>query len=387
MADLLLGHSSVEEIVARMVADTTAGIDPASTGYPDVVFGSILSDVFGAASLEIDRVYDRVHNELPAAALPDRTFGEWLDAWAVTVGVGNGEGGYGRKGAVAASGVQRFTAGPGLAAVVIPLGTTVSTEAASDDEDEVEFTTTIEAILPPTGGTVDVPIVAADEGLEGVVPANSVTILQTDVDNVASVTNPLATQGGADVESDPALQSRVVKKLRGGGGPGNPADYENKALEQPGVGFVTVERNWNGVGTVRVIVTDPQNDPASTVAVDTLQQEMDPLDGSPGWAPIGATVTVTTAVSLAVTVSADVTTEGGYSLTGTGGTRPLADDIETALRAYIDRLPPGADVIRAEVIGAIVSVVGVLNVDVTAPAADVAVTALQVPSLTTLNLT
>jgi hypothetical protein len=59
-----------EAILARMQADLNAGIDPADPLYADIVPGSVWDDMARADALEMDRVYDRMLTEVPAAALP-----------------------------------------------------------------------------------------------------------------------------------------------------------------------------------------------------------------------------------------------------------------------------------------------------------------------------
>ena len=81
-----------------------------------------------------------------------------------------------------------------------------------------------------------------------------------------------------------------------------------------------------------------------------------------GLAPIGAIVCVSTPTLKAVTVAATVTPESGYTLDGTGGTIAIRADLEAAIRDYMDRLPPGADVIFNHVLSRFFAVTGVSDV-------------------------
>lgn len=390
---LVLGREDVESILARMVRDVVVGLDPADPSYPDVIGGTFLHDFYGTVSLELDRVYDRIDVEMPQTALPHLTYGEWLDAWAEVLNLGDGQGGVGRKDEVRSTGSIEFTisaTAPGP--VTIPAGTQVSTEAATDDDEETFFGT-LEELTLAAGATGQVGIEALEAGVDGNVPANSLTVLQSGVGHVAVVRNPAATANGADVESDEALQRRVLGRLGGGGGPGNVADYENWALEEPGVGFVTVHRNWNGPGTVRVVITDPANDPSGQPVIDRLQQRLDPPDGTPGDAPIGAEVTVATPASKLVTVNAGgLLHDPGYSLDGAAGTRATRPELEAALRRYVDQRPPGEDVVHNRVIAAIVGVPGVRDLDEAAlllngVAGDVVVGPLEVAAIPANGIT
>lgn len=379
---LQITSETPDTIKTRLLTDTNAGVDPSDPSYADTTVGGFWDDLNGAMSLELDRVYDRF-NEVAAAAIPGLSFGAFLDAWATSLGID-------RNDAAFAGGVVRFTGPDGT---VIAAGTQVSTPQTSSDEDEVDYTVT-------TGGTVasghvDLDVQAVDAGSQGNVPANSVTILDTEIDGV-SVTNPAAMTGGADVETDEALQKRIVRKLTGAGGAGNADFYINAALDKPGVGFATVQPNTPSIGHATVVITDVNNDPAPGGLVDSLQADLDPSGSAAqgaGLAPIGATVIVSTPTGIAVAVAAALTLAAGYSLDGDPGTFAVRDAVTASVARYVNGLPPGGDVLKNRVIAAIVDTLGVVDVNastltINSVSADLAVGSTQVPSLTTpLTLT
>lgn len=84
-----------------------------------------------------------------------------------------------------------------------------------------------------------------------------------------------------------------------------------------------------------------------------------------GEAPVGAYVVVKTAAQLAVTITATLECEGGYSLDGFGGTTALQATIEARLRAYLATVRSGSEVVRSKVAATIVDVTGVHDVDTT----------------------
>lgn len=96
----------------------------------------------------------------------------------------------------------------------------------------------------------------------------------------------------------------------------------------------------------------------------TVTAGSDVLQGGKGagLAPIGAIVVISTPTLKAVTVAATVTCDTGYSLDGTGGTIAIRSDLESAIRDYIDRLPPGGDVIFNHVLARFFAVTGVVDV-------------------------
>ena len=354
--DLMVSHETPDTIRARLIADINAGIDPNDPAYADHAPGSFVDDHVGAFSLEGDRIYDR-GNEAVAAGVPSLASGAALDEWALSTNLT-------RKDATFAEGLVKFTGPDGT---IISAGTEVSTIQTSEETEAQSFQVV-------TGGTIDgtditLEVRALDEGFEGNVPANTVTILDTSVDpdDATSVTNLAAITGGSDVETDEALSERVLRKLRGGAGGGNQADYENWSLDTPGVGFVTVQANEPDFGHVTIVITDVANDPFSgSTIIDALQEKLDP-SATPaqgkGLAPVGATVHVTTPTATNVTIAGALTLAPGYTLDGTGGSQELESAIDASVTRYVNSLKVGADVVLTKVIAAIVDVPGVEDVD------------------------
>ena len=96
---------------------------------------------------------------------------------------------------------------------------------------------------------------------------------------------------------------------------GNAAQYVEWANEFDGIGQVKVMPLWNGIGTVKVSILDYDGDPASDELIDAFQEYLDPDEEGlgNGMAPIGAKVTVSTATTKAIDVSATITFKEGYS--------------------------------------------------------------------------
>lgn len=227
--------------------------------------------------------------------------------------------------------------------------------------------------LNSTAG-VTIPIVAVETGSQGNLAAGAITNLDTVNVGIETVTNGDTTTSGADIEDDDSLRERILFQFEGRGA-GNQNDYRAWALAYPGVGEAYVEPVWAGPGTVLVVVMDGNGDAVATPVVDGLQAELDPTPGTgDGLAPIGVTVTVATPEIVDIEVSATVTFETGYSLDGTGGLIATRSQIEDALRAYIDKLVVGDDVIYDHVKAQFYSVPGVhlvTSVEVNAGTIDV----------------
>jgi uncharacterized phage protein gp47/JayE len=239
-----------------------------------------------------------------------------------------------RKDAARAGGFIRFS---GTNGSFIAVGTIVAVAQVDPTADEVTFETIESGTI--SGGYVDLEVLAVDAGSSGNVETDTVTILVSPVAGVTSVTNPSPLSGGEEIETDEAYRERILLAYAGVHGGGTIDDYRSWALAYPGVGFATVEPVWAGAGTVRVIITDVNNNPVSAGVVAGLQAQLDPIAGQGrGLAPIGATVTVATPTLKTVNVVSDVTLLTGYSLDGAGGTENLTDRhrrVDSA--AYVER--------------------------------------------------
>jgi uncharacterized phage protein gp47/JayE len=376
---LPLVREDADSIRARFDATANQGLTPSDDRYIDLSVGGFYYDVTQAAVLEIERLWDLLATEMVAAMLPDFAWGQYLDWHGDTYGVP-------RKDASKATGTITFS---GTNDTPVPTGTTVATEPANADEDAVEFVTTQAGTI--TAGTLTVSIEAAEAGAAGNVAVGTITQLLTPASGVDSLTNAAATGGGADVETDEEYRARLLLEVASPQGAGNAADYERWALAYPGVGKVRVDPVWSGAGTVRVIITDVDNNPVSQETIDGLQAQLDPVSGEgAGLAPIGATVTVATASLVSVAVAATISFDAGYSLDGTAGTIAAREAITDSIKAYIDVLPPGEDVVLEHVKARIFMVEGVYDlsgVTLNGSAANVVISPTEIATTGTLTLT
>lgn len=102
---------------------------------------------------------------------------------------------------------------------------------------------------------------------------------------------------GEDIEDTEAFRLRYFDSINNEAFGGNRADYINWVKEMDGVGQVKVKRAPNGGGTVGVIITDVNGQPASSTLINTVKEALDPAvttGQGDRLAPIGHKVTVTT---------------------------------------------------------------------------------------------
>lgn len=233
------------------------------------------------------------------------TFGTYLDLRCEERGIT-------RRAAVKAVGQVEFT---GVEGTQIPAGTRIATPAdVITNTSSVEFET-IEPVTIANTGRATAQVRAIEAGRNGLVPAQSIDVMVTPIKGVSGVNNPVATTGGADIESDESLLERFFLKVRSPGSSGNKANYMQWALDVAGVGGVQVLPLWNGPKTVKVVLIDPEKRATSAEVVEAVQQYIDPVQGTgEGMAPIGAEVTIVAAEEVPINISVKLTLANNATL-------------------------------------------------------------------------
>ena len=348
---LIFEGVSLDAIRARMGSRLNLGIDPDSPRFRDVEPGSIFGDLTGPSAMEWVEFYDGFNLAI-AASHPATSWGEHLDKWAESLGLE-------RLAAAPAGGFVEFTGPPGT---VITTGAIVTTETPTEDVDDVEFAVIATGTIP-SEGTIALEVIAVDDGAIGNVPPGSVTL--TDLADISAVTNPAAMTGGADIESDAELLTRIEGEMAEPTGAGIEADYVRWCRAHAGIGHVTVIRGGLGPGTVLVYVLDRDHNPVQPSKIAELQNDIDPVPGEgQGKAPVGAEVTIATPGTFGVEVVGSLVFDPGYSLDGDAGTIALREQLARAIYTYVRSLPVGGDVILHKVAAAIVSVRGIADIGV-----------------------
>lgn len=136
---------------------------------------------------------------------------------------------------------------------------------------------------------------------------------------------------GEDDEDTEVFRERYFEEIKKNARDGNVAQYENWANEFPGIGSCKVFPLWNGANTVKVSILDAVQRPATNDLIAQFQEYLDPdSEGlGNGIAPIGAVVTVGTAQSKTINVSATITLAAGYDALG---------DVEADLEAMFTEM-------------------------------------------------
>lgn len=291
---------------------------------------------------------------------PDTADAENLTRFASTRGVI-------RKPAIGATGTIRFT---GTIGAAIALATIAQTA------DGKQFQTTAPAVIGGAG-TATVAAAAVNVGPAGNQPDNTPGVLQTAPAGIAPAVLLLQMGGGVDEESLASLLTRVLDHLRQPPAGGNKYDYPRWALDVPGVTAAFVYPTRRGIGSVDLAILSsglPPSD-ALRMQVDAYIQDRMPVETDfMVLAPQLVAVPVT--ATLVLSDDADLAT--------------VLAKIDAGLAAYFATMRPGDTARRSRIQTILGDVDGVLDYDLTAPAANVTTlvdaTHVEMASLGTISI-
>lgn len=233
---------TLNEIIERTFADLTSRLALQGALLRRSVVG-VLARVLAGASHMLHGHLEWIARQ----AIPD-TADEWLPRWAAIWGIT-------RKDAEFAEGSVTFTGTIG--GTVIPAGTVLRRS------DGVEYTTQADATI--AGGTATATVKASEAGSAGNADAGTTLTLVFPIAGVGSSATVAAggLTNGSDVESDDDLRARLLARIQQPPHGGAAFDYEQWALEVPGVTRAWVYPLHLGPGTVGV--TFVRDDDASII--------------------------------------------------------------------------------------------------------------------------
>lgn len=301
--------------------------------------------------------------------------------------------------AEAASGIVRFTAaGVVSATIVIPAGTVVRAPG-----DSTSYSTLAASSILVGQTYVDVLVAAQVAGFGGNKDAATVTEIVTAVSGVAAVTNPAPLINGRDAETDDErrirFQGYIASLARGTSSAVEYGARTAKIINAQGViteyvAHAGIFEPWltDNTQPIAKVLCYIHNGAGATSAalVERAQKVVDgefeadgitPVPGT-GWKAAGVICEVAAASDIPVSVTGVINVLSGYD-------KPtVVADADSALRSYIQSLGVGKAVQRSEVVAIIKrDVLGVFNVTVSLPAADVAITPSQKAIPGTITLT
>lgn len=353
----------LENYTTDDIYETMRGILPEDIDSSE---GSHTWNLLMPTALSLAELYEVVLPEVIQLIFPEWSYGEYLDAHALTRGMT-------RKAATPATGEVTFT---GAAWTVIPAGTMVSTPSLNDEDPSMTYETTEEVTIPepedsgtepveedeeddeePPTGTITVEVMCTEPGTEGNTGEGTVIFLSSDVDGIDDVINNAPISGGTDEESDDDLIQRIMAydQTQSDSFVGNAADYQRWAMSVAGVGSAAVVPATDGSGTVTIVLTDSNGDPASEdICTAVYNYIMAPDDPYSRLAPINAVVDVVTPSTAQIAVKATVELEGEADI------MEVSALYLTALQAYMDTALAEGEV-KITKMGAILSSISGVN--------------------------
>lgn len=293
-------------------------------------------------------------------AIPDTAEDEYLLRW-VAIWLPDG-----RKPATFATGESAVQVSGAIGSVL--LEGTLFVRA-----DGQQYKTTAEVALSGTTALVSVQAVTANAS-SNTGAGVSLTLFQPveGISSTAIVVSPGIT-GGNDQETLTALQARLVRRIQQPPQGGSAADYETWALEVPGVTRAWVKPLYLGAGTVAVFLA---NDNAVTAPIPDAGTVAAALEYITEKAPVTAIVYVMAPVALAVNIAAKL--NPNTSATRSAAQAELAD-------LFQREAEPGGVIRISKIREAISIATGVIDSQVTTPAADVTAAPGEIPVLGTVT--
>lgn len=123
---------------------------------------------------------------------------------------------------------------------------------------------------------------------------------------------------GEDEEDTEIFRQRYLNSLNTQAFGGNVADYKQKVKPIDGVGQLRVYRadDWNGGGTVKLVITNSNNGAPGSEFINFVQELVDPLKEGKGngFAPIGHMVTVAGVNEENIDVGLEIALKSGYTV-------------------------------------------------------------------------
>jgi uncharacterized phage protein gp47/JayE len=266
-----------------------AMLEEISSDYEKIP-GSFVYDTTGAPAVALQKVYEEIEIVESKQSI-DNLSGEELEQRI-----------YERTGikkhhATSASTIVIITGQPG---VTINSGDKVASET--------NVYSFVESKVIGESGQTTILIKSDEPGTIGNTPANTIVNFPITLEGLTSVTNPNPVTNGFNAETDDALRKRYYDKLQAPATSGNKAHYKIWATEVTGVGDAKIFPTWNGGGTVKVVVINSNKRAADDELIAGVYGHIEENR------PIGATVTVESAIEKAISIAATLVLANGYSV-------------------------------------------------------------------------
>lgn len=288
--------------------------------------------------------------------------------------------GFSKHAGTKASGIVRFSRNvSAVDAITLPIGIIVSTPSGL-----LYTTTSTGTIAEGATESGDVSVEANDIGASYNVPATAVSVITTPVIGVDIVNNAAAMSGGSDQESDNAFQQRFREFILGLAR-GSIYGLITGAKSVTGVRSASVIEHFpplSGIYNVSLYIDDGAgNAPAEMIAAVENVIEGDGTVTYPGYKPAGINLRVLAPTKVTVDVTVEIDDTGNVLR------EIVLQNAQGVIEEYINNLQIGESVIYNELVQRIMEVVGVYDLTLSSPAANVPIGATQVARTGTIIIT
>lgn len=326
-------------IIESMLDNVDDGIDKR--------VGSVTQDLLYPAAIELSNAYLELDTVL-AMGFAETAEAPYLDMRTAEFGVN-------RKPALKAQGTVTLT-GPND--TFVPAGTRMQTA------NDLFFVTVDDALL--TGGIATVEAEAETAGTIGNVAVGTIGALTSgDLYGIVSVINDVNFDGGVDAEGNTELLQRYLDRVQRPGTSGNANHYRQWALEVPGVGDAKVYPEWNGGGTVKVILLDTEKTAPAPSVIQAAKDYIETVR------PVGPKITVEGVIEIPINIKAKLT------LAANAEAISAYAEIATIINDYLKTLAFSDTIVRLSKIASLImtspSVVDYMDLKINGNAANVVI--------------
>lgn len=285
--------------------------------------GSIIQTAIGPVAWYLEGLYMTL-NQIQENAFPSTAVGSSLDLIVQTRGL---------ERRTATSAVRK-----GSFDVPVPSGSTFKTVNGANS---LIFTSGTEVSSDPEDGLYIYLLTCNTPGAEGNNYIGQILPI-TSIPGLTSASIGEIVTAGTDEETDDSLRARYYETFDVASFGGNIAAYRNTILAINGVGAVQVYPAWKGGGTVLCSILGSDLKPALPSIIENVQNIICPSENGEdtpsangyGMAPIGASVTITTAQQLTLNITCDIQFIASMS----NGVETYQQEIEQKIQSYLDEV-------------------------------------------------
>ena len=303
-----LENTSTNDFHNEMLTELPSDIDTSQ--------GNHVYNLTRASALIAAKTCEFIAPEIIKLIFPEWSYGSFLDNHAKSRNIF-------RRAATAANGYITVTVSE---ETTIPVGSLFAT-ASINDEPSV-FYQTLEEVTILKGESAQVPIECTETGIVGNTQAGTIILVASKLTNVSAVINEEDITGGTEEEDDETLYARIAEydRTQGESYVGNKADFKRWATSVDGVGEATVLSATDDSGTVTIILTDMNGQPATEKLCESVYNYiMKPDDPYNRLAPVNAILVVKPPDTMPICIRATIELVAGAAI----------EDVMTAFKSAV----------------------------------------------------